>query len=241
METMSSLMKHVKRELGIMAWSLPMDDEELIEIIKDEVLKPFSVFYPREIPVNIDLNNTGYSQVTSTYDFDLDLILPADAELIAVKKLNNSDYLNRGIPSFIHQFNGNMMDMIDYQVTNNLYATIDSPAPTFEFKAPNRLILHNVYPLYTNSIEVVLFITHTQIETLPLTVMRFFKKLTVITVQKYLYKILERMDKIDTIYGTIDLRIDSWADAENKVEELMSTLEEEQILLPQYDKIFFVK
>lgn len=240
----TDLMKRIKRELGVMAWHLPMDDEEIIDIIKEEVMIPFSTFFPYEHRAVLDINGDNFDQKESIFTIPLDIYIPEGCQIISVKKINHSEVdASVGFSSYDGYMNrvysGNMLDIMYDDIEGGMMGTLDRPAPTIDFIHPNKLKLYNYNALFTSKIEVVFHLTYPNLNMIPLAVSVFFNKLAVKTVQKFLYKVLKYRDQIDTAYGTINLRLDDWTDAEREVEEMMATLAEDQVLFSQNDSIWF--
>lgn len=238
METLTSILKHVKRKLGIISWYLPVEEEDLLDVIREETLKTFSIFYPLEYDFRLDLKKDVINEHEKIYHLDFDK-LPANCSFVDINKITFYRYNE---PYLLSPFSSstNFIELIEENLNNNLMSTIDTPVATFKFIPPNKLQLFNFYFVDVGSLIIKLFITHPDnLSTLPPTVMTFFKKLAVLDIKAFLYNMLKHYTNIETAYGTIDLKIDDWAEAESLREEMVDKLKENQIFNPQFDKYFF--
>ena len=53
--TPTYLLNKVKRRLGIKTFVLPMSDEELLEVLYEDTIPLFSVYFPRPATIKLDL------------------------------------------------------------------------------------------------------------------------------------------------------------------------------------------
>ena len=96
---------------------------------------------------------------------------------------------------------------------------------TWDFKQPNILILYNGWS--GGDYEIELAMDHDpSLSTIPPSAMSTFIELCQYDLEEYFYQKLKRVQNLDLGIGSIELKIDDWADAANKKRDLLTELDE---------------
>lgn len=237
----SQLLTSIKMDLGIYGLRLPFDnpDEAMMEVIKLKTLKTFSTFLPQTKTISVDLAKE-LECLKEEYTESIYLIpdLFAGREIMYVRNITlKSKLLGNGFisPTFdgsIETYNMLMMT----QANANL-ASVAAPAITFKFEPPNKLYLYNVATAY-GVIDIEFGIEHAEnLSTIPITAWESFYELALLDIKRFLYNIMKHYSELQTAYGSLNLKIDDWANAESErrdvVEKMKDTyhLEVEQFFI----------
>lgn len=98
-------------------------------------------------------------------------------------------------------------------------------ALTWEFQPPDILILYNGWANGNYQVEITT--SHDEsLSTIPPDVFSTFMELCEYDLEEYIYMKLKRIQNLDLGIGSIELKIDDWADAGNKKRELLKNLDE---------------
>ena len=229
------LLKKAKRRLGVSTFKLPFDDEELIDILYEDTLPTFSKYFPKylTLPINLEKCPPARFKVADkakyygrrAYHLAEEInrygseIIPLDIEDIDYFLNDGSDFIT---------YSGEMAGLTPYEVVANSHYSSTAAAmlnvePVHFFEAPDILILDEkgFAQIHGNLIYVTFLTMHNgDLSSINLTYIDYLTRLYMCDLQIALYAVLKHMDKIDTTFGEIDLKIDDWQDAEQKREEL---------------------
>lgn len=213
-------------DLGVYGLRLPFDDPDaaMMDVIKLKTLKTFSVFLPQLITVSVDLSKdleTVKEEYTeSIYIIPSDLF--GDREIMYVRdiylksKLLGNGFISPTFDGSIETYNMLMMT----QANANL-ASIAAPAITFKFVAPNKLHLYNVATAY-GVVDIEFGVEHADnLSTIPSTAWETFYELALLDIKRFLYNSMKHYNEIQSAYGTINLKIDEWSNAESERKDLI--------------------
>jgi hypothetical protein len=107
---------------------------------------------------------------------------------------------------------------------------------TWDFRAPDILILYNGWSGGTYEIELAM--DHDpSLSTLNPSSFSTFVQLCLYDLEEYLYMKLRRVQNLDLGVGSIELKIDDWSDAASKKKELLDELDESCAL--DYEHIMY--
>lgn len=224
----SQLLTALKMDLGILGLRLPFenDDDALMDVIKLKTLKTFSIFLPQVREISIDLTK-DLECIKEEYTESI-FILPnlfSDREIMYIRKITpKSKLLGNGFisPTFdgsIETYNMLMMT----QANANL-ASVAAPAITFKFEAPNKLYLYNMATAY-GVIDIEFAVEHAQnLSTIPVTAWETFYELALVDVKRFLYNTMKHYSELQTAYGTINLRLDEWSNAESERKDIIEKM-----------------
>ena len=220
----SQLLTAIKMDLGIYGLKLPFDnpDETLMEVIRLKTLKTFSIFSPKIEKFPIDL--TTLQTLKEDYTESI-YILPEkypDREIIYVRNVIARNKLagNGYVAPIFDGTIGTYLDMGMMQANADL-VSIAAPPITFKFEQPNKLYLYNFATAY-GILHIEIGYEHApNLATIPTTSWESFLELATLDVKKFLYNAMKHYTEIQTAYGTINLRIDDWQNAESERKDLV--------------------
>ena len=228
----SKLLKRIKRELGITAFTLPFEnpDQEFMEIIQDTTLSTFSECYPYVQDVIMDIDNA--ETLYNTYQESLFIIpemLLQGREILYIMDIEpyNNKFQGSYFPasSIINNSPGIYEDMMMGQVGADLISSI-TPVFTWEFVRPNKIKTYNLSSFSTLMKIKIGFKHYNNLSTIGTGQEESFFQLAKLDIKTFLYNNLKHFDKIDTVYGTIDLHIEDWANAENDRTDMANRMKE---------------
>lgn len=237
----SQLLTSIKMDLGIYGLRLPFDngDKALMDVIQLKSVKTFSVFFPQVKLISLDLAKDV--EVLKSEYTESRYVLPdiyPGREILYIRSINpKSKLLGNGFisPTFdgsIETYNMLMMT----QANANL-ASVAAPPITFKFEPPNIMYLFNMATAY-GILDIELAFEHAEnLSTIPQTAWESFYELALLDVKRFLYNTMKHYSELQTAYGTINLRIDEWSNAESDRKDLIEKwrdvyhLETEQVFI----------
>ena len=221
-----------KIELILQLRSLPLPDdcnkEKWAEIIYEHSIPTFSNYFPYEIQdiITPDLQKDGY--------FYIDQHLPTGTRIIGVKDI---DWLAYRSDSRFDRYGINL----DAQTWMTRQYAIDDIAMTqvgtdlislfdlgiyIEFVPPNKIRLTSVSGNPVSRFRpfpIRIYIEHPGLHTISPSMMESFIKICLVDVATLVYGTLKFYDGMDTVYATLDLKLDvlqEWA-SPNKRDEVL--------------------
>lgn len=211
----SLLLKRLKMKLGLTEFKLPVSDESMIDVIKTETLFTFSQFYPYIINYQLDTSKPS-QQLSSQFQQPSEVFILKPHGDLKIYDVQNV-YLNNDL--FAGGFGNiglNSFGMIEAMASNNLNQLENIPI-TWEFRQPNILIVPRLNFLNFESVCVVLACEHPDnLTTIPNDLGECFQDLAKLDLEIFLYNTLKRYNNLDTTFGSIDLKIDDWSNAESE-------------------------
>ena len=222
---MSKLITRIKRNIGIYGIALPIEDidKEIKDIIIDITLPVFSLYNPYEDHLYIDLQNLERVEKTSTYQ---SYLLPSalSEKLLYVKDVRYDDRCISGLGYWggdIPYLSGVLTEQTLISNAAKNLTNMALPKLNFQYEPPRKLTLYNNYA----SLKVIVDMCckHDQsLQSIRPTAEESFFKLAVLDVKENLYQLVKHYTTIQTAYGTVELKIDDWADAANERKELIN-------------------
>lgn len=225
MTSASELLTMIKMDLGIYSLRLPFEDPDkaLLEVIQLKSLKTFSIYAPDIIKVKVDLRKL--KKIKDSYEESCYIIphVYKDREIIYVK--NVSPRIHNIGPHFSPMFQ-NTYESYQSLMLNSAYADLTSTAEppfTFHFEPPNKLYLYNL--VTSNSeVEIEYALSHaSNFSTITSTKWQSFYDLALLDVKKFLYNTMKHYSELQSAFGTINLKIDDWSNAESERNDLINT------------------
>lgn len=216
----SSMLDRAKRKLGIKTFILPFTDDELMQVLYEDTLPVFSIYFPRYLRHMVNLNTLKNAENVNGLKrrYFLNMTELKDVQIIDIEDVTT-------VQSFLDEFNWNNQNMggLDaYSMTANLYndAVIESMMSTpitFKFEPPNILNFENSACILNGDVEIKFLVCHAQdLSTVQYAQREMLFELFKLDLQISLYAELKHYDQINTTFGQIELKIDDWADAESK-------------------------
>lgn len=222
---LTQLLTSLKMDLGIYGLRLPFDnpDEAMMDVIKLKSLKTFSSFYPQIKTISVDLAK-DLECIKEEYTESIYIIpdIFAGREIMYIRnivlksKLLGNGFISPTFDGSIETYNMLMMT----QANANL-ASVAAPAITFKFDPPNKMHLYNVATAY-GVIDIEFGVEHAEnLSTIPVTAWESFYELALLDIKRFLYNIMKHYNEIQTAYGTLNMRIDEWSNAESDRKDLI--------------------
>lgn len=222
---MSKLITRIKRNIGIYGIALPIEDidKEIKDIIIDITLPVFSLYNPYEDHLYIDLQNLERVEKTSTYQ---SYLLPSalSEKLLYIKDVRYDDRCISGLGYWggdIPYLSGVLTEQTLISNAAKNLTNLALPKLNFQYEPPRKLTLYNNYA----SLKVIIDMCCKQdqsLQSIRPTAEESFFKLAVLDVKENLYQLVKHYTTIQTAYGTVELKIDDWADAANERKELIN-------------------
>ena len=213
--TPSTLLRHIKSNLGSTVRPLPITDDEIMEIVIEESLPTFSKFYPYMYPVTINPNRDKIEDRnrSSVYVMDTN-----GMEILGVAKVYRTDGATED-NRYPYYATNNIFDMA---IANN-YLSLTNVPETFQFYPPSLVELFPKNFSDTDFMVVTKCVHLPSLQTIPINLKDEFFQLADIDVRIALYPILKQYDQLNTPFGQIDLKINDLEDAKNERKEIIET------------------
>ena len=236
-QSLSEILTLCKQDMGLRDLPKPVTDNEMLWRLQHSALKEFSQRYPYTASfligecnrlckpyVGVPTNHTNsYSQVYQIPKQYYQEHTILDISNVQIQKPNgyNDLYVPQGMigdPASI------MMGLASIQAVGAMARQM-THALTWDFKPPDILILYNGWS--GGDYEVELAMDHDpSLSTLPPGSFSTFVELCHYDLEEYLYNKLKRVQNLDLGVGSIELKIDDWADAASRKRDLLKELDE---------------
>lgn len=221
---LSQLMTRIKMKLGIMNIAAPVRnlDGMICTIIKDITIPDFSVFYPDKLKARLDLKDLERLEHTNSYD---EYLLPEfyNKTLLYVFNVYYDDSSLSGFGHYggaLPMIGSNMLHQILLSnAASHMYSLV-MPKLTFEYIHPRRVRIYNQYSESKLVFELG-FQHDISLASIPETCRTSFYELALLDVKENLYPIFKNYTNLSTVYGNIDLKIDTWENAESERRDLI--------------------
>lgn len=223
---LSTFITRIKMKLGIYTIALPIDvDEFITTVINDISIPVFSVYCPLYEKITFDMSNLQSVAKGPNYET---FLLP-DFKTRKLKFVEDVDYATTGTSSsgygalgaYNDMFmNGNAIEsLILSSATQNIMSQT-MPKLSFKYKHPRELTVFYAY--FSNYITVNLAFEHDRnLMSIPPTAEESFFKLVILDVQENLYSTVKHYNEIESAYGRVSLKIDDWERAEENRKALI--------------------
>jgi hypothetical protein len=221
---LSEVITRIKLKLGIMNLASPVRnlDGMITTIVKDITVPDFSIYNPDRYTTRISLNDLEKIEDTNSYETYL---LP-DFHTKKLLYVYNVYYDDSTLSGFGHyggalpMIGGNMIGQVAMSNAAASMYSVMMPKMTFQFIHPRTLRIYNQYS--ESKIVLDLGFQHdVSLASIPETCRTSFMELALLDVKENLYPIFRSYANLNTAYGNIDLKIDSWEQAESERRELI--------------------
>lgn len=227
----SQLLTSIKMDLGIYGLRLPFDnpDKAMMDVIKLKTIKTFSAFYPQILTVDINLNKDveciKQEYTESVYSLPHDLF--GEREIMYIRNIQlKNKLLGNGFISPVFDGTIDTYNMMMMTQANANLASVAAPAITFKFEPPNIMRLYNVATAY-GELTVEFGVEHAEnLSTIPQTAWESFYELALLDIKRFLYNTMKHYNELQTAYGTVNLRIDDWSNAESDRKEVIERMKD---------------
>lgn len=222
---LSQLLNRLKDELGLYGMALPFEntDQKLVQIIHDTSLLTFSMLYPNMDTVALDVRSLKITDRNREYTEYL-IAGKNNEEIAYVEDVRPDTSTMTGWSGYnpivsARSVYDNIIGNASLQLIQNMV-----PAMTFKFLFPNRLRLFNA--LCSRVIVDYGKLHSLSLSTIPPTAAESFYKLASLDCKSVLYNFVKHYNEVSTAHGRIDLKIEDWADAQAKRDELVEKWED---------------
>lgn len=235
--TMSSSLNHIYRKLGLSLMPSPLLAEHYEKMILEESLPTFSTYYPYLYKVMVYPDQHQVPMENGKF-----YLIPEDEniEIIGVKEyyragLNDEFFID----SLQYTRTQNPYDVMAVQSLHNVASATTMP-DTFLYYSPNII---EIFPKSTRQVAKLIVTTKAvhpaHLMTIPSTLREQWNKLIEYDAKISAYELLKNVDGAQTPFGNIDLKVDRWADAEDKRDQLLELWHSKAIREPNRKKIYF--
>ena len=217
----NKFMKKMVRHLGLASLGLeeyyPLIKETLIE----DTLSTFSQFFPYEYTLSKNLSTLDKEEgedLSYIYYIKDEFLENNNLEIIsvmAVQGMSSFQQWNAPLQTF------NVDAMILEGAASGIRSQLNISTKSFKFLPPNRLKLRGYSG--TEEIKIVVKIPYPNFGYVPESLSIALEQLAKLDIKCVLYPELKMYDKLDTADGSIDLKIDDWANAEEQRQELLDS------------------
>ena len=221
----SNVVTRIKLSLGLMAISTPFEniDEVITTIIDDITLPVFSQYNP--VKETVRFNTTELEMIDKTEQYKI-FVLPEfkNRNLLYVFDVRYDDaclsgfgYYGGGMPLMTGNIiNQTMLANAGASLLNNMM-----PKLTFHYEHPRKVWIYNMYS--SSKLIFELGFEHDKsLASIPETARESFMELALLDVKMNLYPTMKQYSTINTSLGSIDLKIDDWANAESERKDLIN-------------------
>lgn len=222
---LSNTITRIKLKLGLLNIATPIENlDDTIKMILEEITVPtFSVYSPVIDTMNIE---TNYLELVEDLDAKKTYILPEfkTRKLLYVLDVNYDTSILGGFGYYASSMPVMGGSLINQAMLSNAGASLSNtiiPKITFDFIKPNKIALYNCY--CSSKLVFKLGFEHDKsLVSIPETAREAFLKLAMLDVKENLYPTMKQYNEINTVHGTINLKIDDWASAESDRTELLN-------------------
>lgn len=222
----------IKSDVGIKDIPLPVSDNDLLKRFEMSALTDFSVLCPRVETFMVNQNEvvskgseTGkrYTEYRIPPHVYQGTVVLGVTRFEAARPDGYADF-------YTPNAHWNTPDAVitamgDLRMASGVASAL-AKAPTFQFRSPDRILVYNGWAGGVYEVEVLL--RHDlSLSTIPPGAFRQLRELAVLDMKAYLYNELKRKDGGDVGIGTIQLKIDDWANADADRLALLKQWDEE--------------
>ena len=220
---LSEVVTRIKFKLGLANISTPFEDLDgtIVWVIQNVTVPVFSIYEPYRTKIRIHTNDLELLEKTAEYQ---KFLLPdwKNKTLLYVTSIEYDSGSLAGIGSYgaIPYVNQNITgEIMIADAGMNLMNTM-VPKITFQFEKPRTLYVYKAYS-YSELIIGLGFQHDKSLASIPESASESFYKLALLDVKENLYPTMNQFSEVNTPLGTINFKIDNWADAESQRLELL--------------------
>ena len=234
---MTNLLNKIERRLGTKPLNLPPDisKDKWADVIIEDTIVTFSRFFPAAIKYKLgpECKKNGY------YYLDEDLL--GGVKILGLRDLSWEDMaedsfgLQEASGFGVYDFLGASYDISDIAFvqmrSDHMSLYNNGIYPVFE--PPNRIKLQSATSqdiTGLRSFHVWLLIEHNpNLTTISPTQMETFESLAQADIAQFLYRYLKYYDQLQTVYATIDLKLQDLETEANKRDEVLNFIKESYV------------
>lgn len=221
---LSELITSIKMKLGIYGIAVPVEniDQTIHDVLKLETIKTYSQFFPQTITMEFRLDEMEvlFQSYMKTSVLIPDLFggrtIISVRDVFPGKMTQGAGYMYPELAPGDEFFQSIMLGHAQAHLTSAV-----SPPFTFEFEHPNIIHMYN-YASYARDLTIKVDLEHfSNLSSIPPSQFESFRQLAVLDVKALLYGMLKHYTDLSTALGTINLKIDDWADAQSQRDQLI--------------------
>lgn len=245
----NKLFKSGERACGRVMRVLPADEigspkQYMMEILKDETLPSLDIIYPRLYSCTVDPSNlieVTDDQHSGYKTFRIPPELTEGLDIMGIKSCNpvKGGNINTGFPytagyggliNYTNKYGRHSSSSIYEQVMSAQLAYADAQlvgsvtnSYRCKFYPPNILLISEPYRSSLLNITFLLK-NDPHLISIPDTAYEAIKRLFILDIKRTIWNEYSILNQVETPYGTIDLKIDDWSNAESERNELFDNL-----------------
>ena len=237
MNKMTNLIKKIERRLGTDIINLPpqLAKERWAEVIEEDTIPTFSRYLPNAIKVVVNTKETdeqGYSWVDNNLPESIKILGIRDIDWSAFGTINGGSKTPAGFgiyDMFSSQYGLDEIGLLQARAdVTSFYNTAIYP----EFKYPNKVRFRTAagtaaINFQYDTVPLTLLIEHSlDLSSIAPTKMELFENLATADVASFLYEKLKYFDNLETVFASVDIKIDALKDRADKREEYINELKD---------------
>lgn len=211
----SLLLGKIKRRLGLYFLKLPIDEKDLLDIIDEDTIPAYSIYFPQELKIKITEEDRVPNTV-NTFFID-ERHVGSGVNIIDIELIHGS-YNPVSTAMFRPR---DVADIMNLQMHLDLTSAISDPV-AYKYYPPNKIEILGGRNAMGMFYADVLLTHNTSLTSIRPSQVPTFTKLALLDVKSFLYNNLKYFDQIETSFGSINLRIDEWSNADSEREDLLS-------------------
>lgn len=251
--SMTLLLNKIERRIGTKLINLPPDiaKESWAEIIKEDTLTTFSRFYPHKIEYTVIADRDKNDKRPGYFHID-ENIIPGDILIYGLRDINFSSLLGKSINTvaaggMFEPFNGysyGMDDIAMIQMSSDM-ASLSSHSIYPVYEHPHMIALKGINNLDMakgmTTFVVELFTKHADsLTTISPTKMETFEQLAELDIKIFLYSNLKYFDNLESVFGTVNLRLDEFQNAADDRRNLIEKLNDSYVSADNTNQPVFI-
>jgi len=229
--TPTTLLRHVKAQLGATTRPLPVSDDDMMEVVLEETIPTFSKYYPYMYPIMVDPKT---DELDSNDMLKSVFVMNTNGlEVLGVKGTYRTD--GQAADARYPYYNTN--NIYDIAVANN-YLSMTQITDTFAFYPPSIIEL---YPKMFDKrpfMVIVKCVHLPSLQSIPIKLKDQFFDLATLDIKISFFPILKHYDQLNTPFGTIDLKVNDLEEAKSERNDLLEKFRSMYLKEPERKKIW---
>jgi hypothetical protein len=224
----TSVIRRIESELGASIHVLEASGEDILKIVREEVLPLFSIYFPYLFKKVVHPVEDAVPGHDGWY------YIKTDLEVLGLTKILTDNIESGAVGLRIVNYAG---DPYDRQIEANFRSGTINPT-LFEYHHPNMFEIFPKNNYFRGFLCEVKAIHPSHLQTIPPLLREEFMKACVIEVCKALYPIRHYFANMNTAFGSIELFMQKLEGAEDKREQLLQSWRENMLKNSNRKKIF---
>lgn len=206
----SMVLQSIEKNLGATFQVLELSNEDILDIVVNETIPTFSLYYPFYTLIQIDPYKDAVPNRFNTF------YIKTDLDIIGVSKIMAENYMgNGGLPMAFYD-----SDPVNRQMTADVASMYLQPI-TFDFEEPNIVSVYPKTQLMGKFMLEIKTVHPSHMATIPLALRSDFLEMALYDVRIALYPIRHKFQTINTTFGSIELFMDKLESAQDDKKTLM--------------------